>query len=876
MSTDTDTLLLIIKAQDDTSDVMARIRDSLSGVEDKITETAADVATAAEIMDRSMIGFSDEMAKVALDTKIAGDQIRDTLVETAATSTVVEDAEKLMGDSLKDGSQGLDDQGESATSWRDKLSNAFSGVSAAYINLTSKIPGLRHATDDSTDSNNKNSKSTESMGDSAKDAESKISELSGKLRMFSVIAAAASAPLTGLLSLGVPALFGAMAVGADKLNTSLKQAEASGTALTGTQKMLLPLSQTLNKAFANLGPALNSTFSSLIKVIQSLGPSLKTASEALGPMIQAIGGGLGQFLTQLIPPLANMLTKMMPVIQALASGLSSLGSGLAGLFTNLNLSAAAQGVTQLFQSVSTILPMLGKFLSAFAPLASAVATTLGPALASLANIFLSVITPVVQKSSGTVTSLGSTFASLAQTIGDVIKAVGPLLTPILQIALAFSNFDTTLEALDPLFASIGKALGPLIALIGQIATLVTNALNTAFTELATAITPVIPLLGQLAGAALTALVGVLQALMPILPAILNALISLLPSVVSLVPVFTDLVVAITPLLVVGAKIITAIIDPLIYSLGKLGPILKIVLVAFLGFLVITKLVGAFQAVMGAFELLQAVMLANPFLALAAAVIAITILIVTHWTAVKAFLTQMWGDIEKVFSVAIDIVVGVVKGWYPVILGILSGGILLIPALIFKYWDQITSFIAKAWNNALAWLAGLDLKILKILKGAGSWLVQTGEDVINGLIKGFENMMGTVEQKIKGFGGDIVNGFKNVLGISSPSRVLADEVGAMIPAGIAKGILSNIGVISNAIGTVGAGTVKASVTHMLSPGTLGSASIGSLGSGGGGSSVYIDLRGSQVMSDRDMQNLTTKLGSVLAKTIAPSGGLRVKM
>lgn len=876
MSTETDTLLLIIKAQDDTSDVVAKVRANLASLTDKIDETAADVSAAAEIMDRSMVGFSDEMIKVAVDTKIAGDEIRDTLAETAATAAIVQDAEKLMGDSLRDGAGGLDDQGSSATSWRDKLSGAFSDVGAAYDKLTSKIPFLSKATDDATNAANKNAASTKSMGDSAKEAESKVSDLSGKLRLYSVIAAGLAAPLTGLLSLGVPALFGAMAVGADKLNTSLKTAEASGTALTSTQKMLLPLSQTLNKAFANLGPVVSSTFSTLIKVIQSLGPSLKVASEALGPMIQVIGGGLGQFLTKLIPPLAGMLTKMMPVIQALASGLGSLGSGLAGLFTNLNLGAAAQGISQLFTSVSSILPLLGKFLSAFAPLASAVATTLGPALASLANTFLSVFTPIIQKSSGTVTSLGSTFASLGQTFGDVIKAIGPLITPILQIALAFSNFDTTLEALDPLFAAIGKALGPLISMFGTIATLVTNALNKAFTQLANAVAPAIPLLGQLAGAALTALLGVLQALMPILPAIINALVSLLPSVISLIPVFTSLVVAVTPFLVTGAKIITAVVDPLVYSLGKLGPVLKIVLVAFLGFLAITKLVGAIQAVMGAFELLQAVMLANPFLALAAAVIAITILIVTHWTAVKAFLIQLWVDIEKVFTVAMNAIIGVIKGWYPLILSILTGGILLIPALIFKYWNQISSYIAKAWDGAIVWLKGVPSRILSVLIGADTWLIHIGEDVINGLIHGFDNMVGDLKQKVEDLGKGIVSGFKDVLDIGSPSRVMADEVGTMIPAGIAKGILANIGVISNAISTVGAGTVRASVTHMLSPGTLGSASIGSLGSGGSGSSVYIDLRGSQVMSDRDMQNLVTKLGAAVAKTIGPSGGLRVKM
>src|ERR1700733_11764903 len=124
MADETDTLLLIIKLQDDTSAELDKIRESMSGLQDKITETSATVAEAADIMDHSMIGFGDEMIKVALDTKIASDEIKSSLIDTAATSATVKDAEELMGDSLRDGSGRLDDQGNSADSWRQKLSNA--------------------------------------------------------------------------------------------------------------------------------------------------------------------------------------------------------------------------------------------------------------------------------------------------------------------------------------------------------------------------------------------------------------------------------------------------------------------------------------------------------------------------------------------------------------------------------------------------------------------------------------------------------------------------------------------------------------------------------------------------------------------------------
>jgi TP901 family phage tail tape measure protein len=71
-----------------------------------------------------------------------------------------------------------------------------------------------------------------------------------------------------------------------------------------------------------------------------------------------------------------------------------------------------------------------------------------------------------------------------------------------------------------------------------------------------------------------------------------------------------------------------------------------------------------------------------------------------WKGVSSFFVGLWHTITHVFSSAIDTVINVVKHWYPLILGVLSGGILLIPALIFKYWNQISGFVEGIWNDVV--------------------------------------------------------------------------------------------------------------------------------------------------------------------------------
>jgi hypothetical protein len=55
-------------------------------------------------------------------------------------------------------------------------------------------------------------------------------------------------------------------------------------------------------------------------------------------------------------------------------------------------------------------------------------------------------------------------------------------------------------------------------------------------------------------------------------------------------------------------------------------------------------------------------------------------------------------------------------------------------------------------------------------------------------------------------------------------------------------------------------------------------IGTSGGAAAGNVVYMtfDLRDSRVMSDRDMDNLVSKIGKQVATRILPAGGVRIRM
>ena len=81
-----------------------------------------------------------------------------------------------------------------------------------------------------------------------------------------------------------------------------------------------------------------------------------------------------------------------------------------------------------------------------------------------------------------------------------------------------------------------------------------------------------------------------------------------------------------------------------------------------------------------------------------------------------------------------------------------------------------------------------------------WL-EIGENIIDGLIAGLNNMREAVVQAIKNIAKNIVGGIKDFLGIKSPSRVFKNEIGKMVDIGLADGLIENVDYVDVAMNDV---------------------------------------------------------------------------
>lgn len=93
---------------------------------------------------------------------------------------------------------------------------------------------------------------------------------------------------------------------------------------------------------------------------------------------------------------------------------------------------------------------------------------------------------------------------------------------------------------------------------------------------------------------------------------------------------------------------------------------------------------------------------------------------------------------------------------------------------------------------------VNVKQLGSLKNSGKAI---GYNTMAGIISGMRNMKGELAKEANTIASTIEKTIKKKLKIHSPSRLMRDQVGVMVPAGIAVGIQNGIGTVQRAMATV---------------------------------------------------------------------------
>ncbi len=107
-------------------------------------------------------------------------------------------------------------------------------------------------------------------------------------------------------------------------------------------------------------------------------------------------------------------------------------------------------------------------------------------------------------------------------------------------------------------------------------------------------------------------------------------------------------------------------------------------------------------------------------------------------------------------------------------------------------------IIKALPRLVAKIPEVIMAIVGALKAGLDKIKEIGPEMVEGLWNGINSKVDWLKEKIKSFASSALNAIKDFFGIHSPSRVFADEVGAMLPQGMAVGIDANTSAVTEAM------------------------------------------------------------------------------
>ena len=173
---------------------------------------------------------------------------------------------------------------------------------------------------------------------------------------------------------------------------------------------------------------------------------------------------------------------------------------------------------------------------------------------------------------------------------------------------------------------------------------------------------------------------------------------------------------------------------------------------------------------------------------------------------------IWDNLPEIITTIGNLLIKVIGAIRERLPEFLQKGIELIGQLSLGIVKSIPGIVAKVPEVIGA--------LVRTFAGLIGQFVGIGADIIKGLWEGIGSVKDWILGKISGFVGDITSGIKDFFGISSPSKVMANEVGKWLPLGLAEGIEDNIKPVSKAMQSLSLQATNAFSNPSLALGGVG--------------------------------------------------------
>lgn len=734
--------------------------DATEDLGDAAEQAAKDSGDASEEIGE-LSDAADDLGDAAEDagdgTKDLGESARDSgdgfSVLDGAVATFIGNGLTALVSAIGDAISTFAELSESTQEYRENMSKLYTATSAAGMDadyITQAYSQLYGVLGDETATTTTIS-NFEKLGVSMQDMDSLLDSATGIWAVYGD-----SIPLDGLAesvneTAKVGQITGTMA---DAINWASASNDTWTNALSGNAAALsafqsgvsqgMSAEDAFNEALAACGDeqerqqliisTLNGLYADSAETYRENNASIIDAREATvnyQDAVAGVGAAMEPLQTTMTNFKANLISGVSPALQELSDAFMDVITGADG--AEEGIASAVTGLVDTVSSMaSDLLPQLLEMgTQILGGIMQGLAQSTPTLMATVSDMILQLIQAITaflpQFAEAAVTIAGSIVTQLTAFVPQLLQAATTLLMAIVDAVPMIVN--TLVPMLPQLITAIVTALLGAVPQLLQAATTLLMAIVNALPTLITALTAALPQI-------LTAITNCLQASIPVL---LQAAITLLMAIVDALPTIIDALVAAIPV------IITTLVD---FFTNNIDTIL-----------------GA------AIQLLMALV-----------------------DAIPEILVALGNALPQIISAILNAVVDAVpkllkksRELFGKIMGALGELLGKLPGKMLEVRDSIVNGIRNSLGSIGSAAADIVSAIWDHIKELPGMMLDVGRDLVEGLWNGISDMVGWIGDKISGFGDSVLGGLKDFFGIASPSKVMRDEVGKFLPAGIAIGI-----------------------------------------------------------------------------------------
>ena len=173
-----------------------------------------------------------------------------------------------------------------------------------------------------------------------------------------------------------------------------------------------------------------------------------------------------------------------------------------------------------------------------------------------------------------------------------------------------------------------------------------------------------------------------------------------------------------------------------------------------------------------------------------------------WNSIKGFVLPLWNAIKTGITTTINAIKSVISTVVNAIKSIITTGFNAAKATATTIFNALKAAVTTAINGAKTAVQSAISAIKGFFSGAGSWLVQAGKNIIQGLINGIKAMVGKVGSALSGIASKIRSFLPGSPIKEGPLREAgwnSGEPGKKLMKWLAGGVEDNMSLIERAFG-----------------------------------------------------------------------------